>query len=645
MNLYKQQIIFWLQNYLNPLKNKKLFDIIPIIYGCIIALLYNSMYQSSDDWDMRVVLEGSAGGIQHAPSNFSMYMTVIYGNILKFFYSVCPKLSWYDLFQTLFVIISIYVSTLFLGKNFTIKSNLYKVLSLIVASNVAAIALLSPQFTITSGILGVSSAFAFFIIVDNYYKKTLYNILCGLYCILALFFGTLIRSHSCWIGAFYTGLLLLPFLPYKKIKTLLLQSLIPLIGVCIALTTYLYNEALIKKDPIWNEGIQKNIARVSIQDNTDAWNHPSEMWLNLEDKLDEISQKDFSFSKADYRMLLAAIYLGDPEIYSASNLKKVSQKLSPLVSIKDTKMPSFRVGDYRLNFNNFLILFIVLALVTKKRISLYFALCFFLIIVGLNSMFRDTPYRVWYIFVFSTFFVELKFAFQDYVNNKKYQIIAYLIIFSILAFLPLKKQINYQNFSGENYTDIKRGLHFLDKDKKYIIDYAFKEAFGRPFSKNIFAKKGIQFIDTSPLNHFYIYQQGMNKDFWLSVCNNDNIEYLTHKRIYGAPLIQYKKALSYFIKEKYGKNVVWIQKHPTPNLITYQCKIISDKELSIVKKYKELSRDLAYSDNNKLFYLHTQLALEIAKIYLGKELNTIRLMDFLRILNSEIVLEEKNLII
>ena len=591
--------------FFNPLKNKRLFNIIPILYGCIIAIFFHSMYQSCDDWDMRVVLEGTAGGIKASPSNFSMYMTVIYGNILKFLYSIFPHGYWYDVFQTLFVIVSLYVSTLFVGKNFEHKSVGYKIVSLVVLSNVSAIALLAPQFTVTSGILGVSSAFSFFMIVDNYYKEKRYNILCGLYCIFSLFCGTLIRFNSCWIGAFYTGLLLLPFLPYKNLKRLIVQSFVPLTAVILVLLTYLFNGFLVEKDPLWNEGMKKNEARVGIHDQTSAWEHPYAMWTNLEDKLDKIKDKDFIFSKGDYRMLLTSSYLGDPDIYSAENLSKVVAKLSPLVSIQNTKHPAFRLGDYRDNFYNFFVLFLILVAFSWKnrKISSYFALCFFLIIYALNYMFRDTPYRVWYIFAFATFFAEMRFAFDMQNDNKNVRMSLYFILFFIFSFLPLKKQIDYISFNYLNFLDIKKELKFLDKNKKYIIDYIFKEAMGKPFSRNIFEVRGVRFVETSPLNHFDTYRIDNGKNFWLSVCRDENIVYLTHKKIMMTPWKQYKNALSYYIKEKYGKDIVFLEEHPTPNLILFQCHILTNRELWLRKKYHEEVSSVFLAENDIDLYV------------------------------------------
>lgn len=607
----------------NPFENKWLFCFIPVLIGWICAIHYHAMYQSCDDWDMRVVLEGTAGGFISKPSNFSMYMTVLYGNFLKFFYDFYPNGYWYDIFQSLFATLSIYFSSLFLCKDFEKKSNLYKCFSVSSLSFVSAIAILSPQFTITSGILGVSGVFSFFMIADNYFHERKYVVFLTFYCIFAFFFGGLIRFNACLAGAFYTGLLLLPFWPYRDFKKLLIKSVIPVFAVLMMGGIYIYNAHLVEQDPVWKEGIEKNITRASIHDNTNAWDHPTEMWLDLEDKLNQTDTSKFSFSKADYRMLLTTSFLGEQETYSAQNLSAVSKELSPLVSLNKTRKPAFRVGDYRENFGNFIALFCVIALFGGKKVkqSAYFAFCFYIFIFCMNIYFRDTPYRMWYVFVFSTLFSQINFVLSNKEKSSMPFVLFGSAVLLAFSFMPLKKQISYIDFNHYNYKSIVSEIGLLDRSKSYLLDYMFKEGFARPFKRNPFVSKNILFLDTSPLNHWSAYSRHNDKNFWLKACSSDKIKYLAHSRIWKGPLEQYKKALSYFIKEKYGKTVAWIAEYPTQHLITYQCRILTEKEIALKKAYKKEVADVFSSAYSVYDY---------AEKHAGTEGDKISLINFLQ---------------
>ena len=69
----------------NPFSNRAIFSFIPVLACWYMAIHYHAMYQTCDDMDMRILLEGSIGGSISEPSEFTLYMNVLYGKILKFF--------------------------------------------------------------------------------------------------------------------------------------------------------------------------------------------------------------------------------------------------------------------------------------------------------------------------------------------------------------------------------------------------------------------------------------------------------------------------------------------------------------------------------------------------------------------------------
>ena len=58
----------------NPFSNRTVFSFIPVLACWYMAIHYHAMYQTSDDMDMRILLEGSIGGSISEPSEFTLYM-------------------------------------------------------------------------------------------------------------------------------------------------------------------------------------------------------------------------------------------------------------------------------------------------------------------------------------------------------------------------------------------------------------------------------------------------------------------------------------------------------------------------------------------------------------------------------------------
>ena len=106
----------------NPFSNRAIFSFIPVLACWYMAIHYHAMYQTCDDMDMRILLEGSIGGSISEPSEFTLYMNVLYGKILKFFYTVYRNGYWYDIFTYLFASVSLFVLAMSVCKDFERES-------------------------------------------------------------------------------------------------------------------------------------------------------------------------------------------------------------------------------------------------------------------------------------------------------------------------------------------------------------------------------------------------------------------------------------------------------------------------------------------------------------------------------------------
>ena len=89
---------------------------------------------------------------------------------------------------------------------------------------------------------------------------------------------------------------------------------------------------------------------------------------------------------------------------------------------------------------------------------------------------------------------------------------------------------------------------------------------------------------------------------WLDICAEDNkFRFLGSDLVYN-PYVDVRSAISYYMKEKYGKHVVWLKEYPVPNLFTYQCHILTDKEAWLKKKYQTEVKDVFETENGIYLY-------------------------------------------
>lgn len=122
----------------NPFSNRTVFSFIPVLACWYMAIHYHAMYQTSDDMDMRILLEGSIGGSISEPSEFTLYMNVLYGKFLKLFYTVYQNGYWYDMFTYIFASASLFVLVMSVCKDFERESLFAKILKLVIITFVGA---------------------------------------------------------------------------------------------------------------------------------------------------------------------------------------------------------------------------------------------------------------------------------------------------------------------------------------------------------------------------------------------------------------------------------------------------------------------------------------------------------------------------
>lgn len=592
----KSSVFFKSHKRINPFENKFLFCLLPVFAGIFCAIHYRAVYQTSDDAEMRFVLDGTLGGGHlERPSEFSLYMSTTYGKFLKFFYSIDQNFFWYDFFTYLFVCVSVFVITLSCCYDFEKTSVFKKVCVLITISLVGSTAFVSPQFTITSGLLAVSGVLSFYMLTQNFFEDKKQKILCAFYCIFSLFFSSIVRFENCMIVSFFTGIALLPLWPYHDWKGMIRKSVIIIFALVFIMAGWGIDYILVSKNPEWKSIRQVNAARVEITDKTGMWNDIENPWKGAEDKIDLLSQNGYTFSKGDYRLLLSFLLFGNKPAFSTDNLMATSKELAPKVQKVNSIRSGFRIKDYRHVFPSFLTLFFLLAFFSKRcRKSFFVIASFFILVIALNCFFRALPYRLWFNFAFAVSILLLMLlrediSFKGYKNALSF---LFLSALTLCSYTVMHNQAISTRYQYKIFSKIRKGTSLLSSKNVYLTNYSFGEHSAAPFSENIFYRRnlaGYGYLNQSrelmmKRHHF------SETDTWLDICSeNSKVRFLSSDLIYN-PYVDVKKAVSYFIKEKYGKTVVWIAEYPVQNLITYQCRILTEKEAALRADFqKEIS--------------------------------------------------------
>lgn len=668
----KEQISLIAKSKYNPLNNIIIFCLLPIIFNFCNAFYHRPVYMTSDDSEMRFVLDGTLAGKYLAePSEFSLYMNTLYGKILKFFYEEYQQGYWYDIFTYLFISLSLFIMTVACCKNFAKETKIKKLIVLFVLAMITSPAFLTPQFTITSGMLAISGVLSFYMLVNSYFSLRAANVLCGLYCIAALFFSSIVRFECCMICSFFTGIVLLPYWPFQRWKNILKKSWV----VIMALLTIGYGAYcdynLINATPHWNELRQANNARVEIADKTDMWNHLTNPWKNIEAQVDALTYKNYNFSKGYYRLLLTYLPFGNKDVFSAENLEKVSKELAPKVQTTNSIHAGFRIKDYKKTFLYFFSLFFILSVFFLKdwKKSGFIITSFFLLIIFLNCEFRALPYRLWYNFAIITV-VALMLSERTIVNNKniffKIFSLVILILSCYCSYNIMNKHNIYTKEINDIFKQIKGEIKHLSKKSVYMTNYSFNEHIVAPFRENIFYKNKLYSYGWLNMAREKMIQDHniSLQDTWIDICRpNNKFRFLAAADIYN-PYIDIKKSVSYFMKEKYGKTVGWVTEYPTPNLITYQCHILTDKEIWLRKKYKKEVIDVFEADNDISLYAEKygknkkekqeiikylqlmrytdwkMLRMKFTQKYLGKKATLEQIDKFLDTMEYEVIEEE-----
>lgn len=636
------KIEFLVDKVTNITQNRILFSLLLVFIAYMIALKSHAMYMASDDYDMRIIIEGSALGLNFPPSEFSLYMNILYGKFLKFFYNIYKNWFWYDLFTYIFVGCSFFVINLFVFENLACDTFIVKLIKFIILISVFSICFVIPQFTITSGLLSVSGIFSFYMLFCSN-SKNKSNIALSLYCIFSLLFSSLIRFECCALISFFSLLILIPFFPKRNLKSFIKKGLILFSSLILIIFCLFLDNQLRSENINWDKMTRANIARGELTekmfiwddiDNGNIFQRTIQTFLNTPDSTEYMN--DF-----DYKLLISSFFLTNTLMSNVDNLEYISSRISH--KLQKEKRVSLDLKNYYGFLKYFVILFLCISVYSNGLYkTIYIFSIFLLTVVIVNYFFKTMPERLWFNLFFPTIVISLyglRNSFFSYCFCKNMFFTLFLVILIFFSSYNIFTKSLYVTETKYNaFVHIRNDINKVPNCYFYISDFVLMEQVSAPFRKNIL--KNILCLNPHIMDESYrhilkMYNLDTNKnDPWFNVCKSDSIiRILYHDYEYPVWYIAIKDAISYYMKRKYNLTVVSTGEHINGFWII-RFRALSKKESDLRKKYFEQLGSIHNSIST-----YDPIKFEFVRKFWGYNLSYLELVDAIDIINGEVLYE------
>jgi len=359
---------------------------------------FSIQYQTNDDAGMNMLAVGK--GLAQQPSEFLMFQHFIIGLALKSLYSYLPGFPWYGALMY----ICLFLSSLVIGSAILRLNPHSSVvgLSIVILVLFYLPVIVSPQFTICSGYLGIAGILLLYSIAYKPYKSKNANLFFMTLASGLLILAGLIRFQSMLLAS----LLMAPLYVNASVTrfAMVLRRLLPIL-CCVVFIAVLLNwaqQAYYQRSPGWEHFHNYRDVLAEFSDSrTISWNESTQPLF-----------QQIGWSQNDLAMIQCWFYL-DPKVYSFQNLLFVSQN-TPFVS-------RHRVGwdelwdDLKQSLSSFggiatlLLCILVLTKVVGINQSLAaLALVWYSILfVGMTISIKRLPSHVWLVMLLGLYVVEL----------------------------------------------------------------------------------------------------------------------------------------------------------------------------------------------------------------------------------------------
>ena len=569
----------------------------------VISLPY---YQNSDDAMMRAIADGT---LNHwiGPSNFLLYSSSFYGKILQILYKWLPNVYWYDLLCYTLQSIALFVTSFTI---FDKQKKLFNIFVLLTLFFVYTPLFISIQFTVYSGILAIAAVSTGIYILKNKLHKFEY-ILCGGLILFLILFSGFVRTWACYIVLAYgcfTSLLLVKKDDFKK-----LLAIIAIMFIGFGLTFGFEKLSLHYAEQCENTNLTLKLNKqlqLLFNDTIAGASMGNYPWLKIEKNVPNLEKKlaKVGWTKGDYRLYLAWLDIGNKDIFSIERQTALSNILKDDILISKQIKPKFDVDNYNL-FKRyiFIALFAMLLFFTPKQFfkPILVITSIYVLEILLSLKFRTTPSRLW--FNFAIMMIVLLYHYikyyskgfiTDYLKNnkKEYKILLTIILAFVYILFARKLYRPFSHIADERhrvYNKSANCIKHLDKDKVYIASVNFLEHMARPFKASAYSK--IKILDAGfnefPQKRDLLFRYNIPAvDTWNYICTNNNVEIIPHG------MIQNHTAIKSHMKDRYNKDVVFVESQDLEFLKTYSCEVMTEEDLELAKHLKKAQSYNALND-------------------------------------------------
>ena len=359
---------------------------------------FSVQYQTNDDAGMNMFAAGK--GLAQQPSEFLLFQHFIIGLALKFLYTHHPEIPWYGALMYAYL----FLSSLVIG---------YAILRLNPHSSVVGLwivtlvlfylpVIVSPQFTICSGYLGIAGILLLYSTLYKPHDSKTANL-----CLLTLASGLLILAGLIRFHGLLLVLLLMAPLYVNVLVNrfpMALRRMLPIL-CCVVFISVLLNwgqHTYYERSPGWERFYSYNDLRADFIDRPKiTWNESTQPLF-----------QQIGWSQNDLAMMQNWFYL-DPKVYSFQNLLFMSQNTPSLLQHKVVWGKLF--DGLRRSFSSYggiaALLLCVLLLTKGVRITQSFAVLALVwyssLFAGISIVERNPPLRVWLVMLFGLYVMEL----------------------------------------------------------------------------------------------------------------------------------------------------------------------------------------------------------------------------------------------
>lgn len=393
--------------------SNKYIRYIPIINFLFIVVGVYALpltFETNDDALMMLLASGQYTG---TPEHFLVFINLIFGYTLSFFYSIFPQIQWYSVLFLMFHFISLNVlSKIILTQSHSLKA---KFLFLSILYLIATHNIVSFQFTTTAAITALSGL----ILIGERNKKIIKLIGAFLFIV-----ASLIRFEAAFLvlvvysPQFYIGVLQFAKAVIRKRNNKLNSSFIGylLVAVCSSVLLYFVHSKLCKDSALYSHYYNYNVIRGKIHDNPQA--------PRANDNLPT------GISKLDFKLFNESII--DINILSINKIEEINQSINEVNFIEKVGVGLTNLYKHNAKFLICIIclVFIVIQINHAKSRKLIIALSLFLFLLSTFMISLDGIYKYR---VFITALLPLLFVIIQNFYTTKYR----FSTFTVLIFLVI----------------------------------------------------------------------------------------------------------------------------------------------------------------------------------------------------------------